>query len=85
MERKAKGLEFLKSAYRHREFHYNRFIRIKTSGVFQMAESAAVLAQSENDNQDTKEVGGVAGDRLKSFLERVERLEDEKSALSEGY
>jgi len=29
------------------------------------------------------DVGGVAGKRLKSFLERVERLEEEKSALAE--
>ncbi len=28
------------------------------------------------------EVGGIAADRLRSFLERVERLEDEKAALS---
>jgi uncharacterized protein (UPF0335 family) len=29
------------------------------------------------------EVGGVAGDRLKSFIERIERLEEEKKALAE--
>ena len=28
------------------------------------------------------EVGGVAGDRIKSFIERIERLEEEKAALS---
>ncbi len=28
------------------------------------------------------EVGGIAADRLCAFLERVERLEDEKAALS---
>ena len=28
------------------------------------------------------EVGGVAGDRLRSLVERVERLEEEKAALS---
>ena len=27
-------------------------------------------------------VGGIAGDRLKSFIERIERLEEEKAALS---
>ncbi len=27
------------------------------------------------------EVGGIAGERLKSLIERIERLEDEKSAL----
>lgn len=29
------------------------------------------------------DIGGVAGDRLKSFVERVERLEEEKQALAE--
>jgi uncharacterized protein (UPF0335 family) len=29
------------------------------------------------------EVGGIAGDRLKSFVERIERLEEEKRALAE--
>ena len=27
------------------------------------------------------EVGGIAGERLKSFIERIERLEEEKRAL----
>lgn len=31
----------------------------------------------------TADVGGVAGQRLLSFLERVERLEEEKKALAE--
>ena len=29
------------------------------------------------------DVGGIAGDRLKSFIERIERLEEEKKALAE--
>ncbi len=29
------------------------------------------------------DVGGVAGDRLKSMIERIERLEEEKRALAE--
>jgi uncharacterized protein (UPF0335 family) len=28
------------------------------------------------------DVGGIAGDRLKSFIERIERLEEEKKALA---
>ena len=28
------------------------------------------------------DVGGIAGDRLKSFVERIERLEEEKAALA---
>lgn len=37
----------------------------------------------EIDDSDTVDVGGVAGKRLKSFLERIERLESEKAALAE--
>jgi uncharacterized protein (UPF0335 family) len=29
------------------------------------------------------DVGGIAGDRLKSFIERIERLEEEKRTLAE--
>ena len=29
------------------------------------------------------DVGGVAGDRLRSFIERIERLEEEKKGLQE--
>ena len=29
------------------------------------------------------DVGGIAADRLKSFIERIERLEEEKRALQE--
>lgn len=36
-----------------------------------------------NHTEETKDVGGVAGDRLRSFVERIERLEEEKAALSE--
>lgn len=28
------------------------------------------------------DVGGIAADRLRSFIERIERLEDEKAALA---
>ncbi len=29
------------------------------------------------------DAGGIAGERLQSFIERIERLEEEKTALSE--
>lgn len=32
---------------------------------------------------ETKEVGGVSGNRLKSFIERIERLNEEVAALKE--
>ncbi|MCK5284344.1 MAG: DUF2312 domain-containing protein [Alphaproteobacteria bacterium] len=40
--------------------------------------------QIQNANDDeTQDVGGVAGKRLRSFIERIERLEEEKFALME--
>jgi uncharacterized protein (UPF0335 family) len=30
-----------------------------------------------------RDVGGIAGQRLKAFIERIERLEEEKAALQE--
>ncbi len=38
---------------------------------------------SNNEAQSSSDVGGVAGQRLVSFIERVERLEEEKAALME--
>ena len=37
----------------------------------------------KSESNVPKEVGGVTGERLRSFIERVERLEEEKSALAE--
>ena len=49
-----------------------------------MSDNVAVLDRPAHDDQEeTKDTGGVAGQRLKSFLERIERLEEEKSALAE--
>lgn len=49
-----------------------------------MAENVANFPQTESEqNDETKDVGGVAGQRLKAFLERIERLEEEKAVLAE--
>ncbi|HRQ61977.1 MAG TPA: DUF2312 domain-containing protein, partial [Alphaproteobacteria bacterium] len=44
---------------------------------------AAFPASSEEPKEVAKEVGGVAGARLKSFIERVERLEEEKAGIAD--
>ena len=36
-----------------------------------------------NQDTDPQDVGGVAGARLKSFIERIERLEEEKAAIAD--
>ncbi len=54
-----------------------------------MSENVASFPHSSDESNEThdsnesKDVGGVAGARLKSFIERVERLEEEKAALME--
>jgi uncharacterized protein (UPF0335 family) len=43
-----------------------------------MSEAAHKMSEDE-----TADIGGVAGKRLKSFLDRVERLEEEKKGLAD--
>jgi len=45
-----------------------------------MENNVTELKSVEADAQD---VGGVAGVRLKSFIERIERLEEEKTAIAD--
>ena len=39
-------------------------------------------AQAEAEGPSSNDVGGVAADRLRSFVQRIERLEEEKAALT---
>ena len=54
-----------------------------------MAKLAANLRDSDDEQVDdtnsgkAKDVGGVAGQRLRAFLERIERLEEEKKGLAD--
>lgn len=41
------------------------------------------MSDIRHNSGEAQEIGGVAGDRLKSFVERVERMEEEKAALME--
>ncbi len=36
-----------------------------------------------HNSGETQDIGGVSGQRLKQFIERIERLEEEKSNLAE--
>jgi uncharacterized protein (UPF0335 family) len=40
-------------------------------------------AAKEKDREDT-EVGGIAADRLRSIIERIERLEEERKGLADN-
>ena len=56
-----------------------------------MSENVAAFPRTEDNEETTvskesggtSDVGGVAGQRLISFIERIERLEEEKAALME--
>ena len=41
------------------------------------------VGHNSDEAEDCQDVGGVAGKRLKSFIERIERLEEEKASLAE--
>ncbi|MFN3828221.1 MAG: DUF2312 domain-containing protein [Micavibrio sp.] len=43
----------------------------------------AVARQTDNDNHQAEPVDKATASRLKSIIERVERLEEEKSGLAE--
>lgn len=71
-------------------------IRVDTQGNEHsrepMAKPALKAVDSKTDNDDTaekftetalKDTGGVAGQRLKSFIDRVERMDEEIKALQE--
>jgi uncharacterized protein (UPF0335 family) len=40
-------------------------------------------ARKQEEETEIKDVGGVAGQRLKSLIERIERLEEEKKGLAD--
>ncbi len=53
-----------------------------------MVENVAKFARpvnddAENEEGQVKDVGGVAGKRLLTFIDRIERLEGEKSELAD--
>lgn len=37
----------------------------------------------EDADDDARDVGGVSGQRIRSFIERIERLSEEKQAIAE--
>lgn len=51
---------------------------------FQPAEPEVQVQEAQPEAKpETRDVGGVGGERLRSFVERIERLEEEKSHLAE--
>jgi uncharacterized protein (UPF0335 family) len=41
------------------------------------------MAKAAAEAEETTEVGGIAAERLRSIIERVERLEEERKALAD--
>ncbi len=51
-----------------------------------MTENVASFPVSDDEEvqmEQPKDTGGIGGERLRSFIERIERLEEEKTALME--
>jgi uncharacterized protein (UPF0335 family) len=46
-----------------------------------VAEKAIESRARQAKNDDARETGGIAADRLRSLIERIERLEEERKAL----
>ncbi|MFK7840132.1 MAG: DUF2312 domain-containing protein [Bdellovibrionales bacterium] len=49
---------------------------------FQPADAPEETSSAPQESEP-RDVGGVAGERLRSFIERIERLEEEKTALAD--
>lgn len=82
---KAHGIseQVAKEAYNKNKDQADRLTEFQ---IKQLAESGnAVAAAQKINNLDKKpiDVGGVSGQRLRSFLDRIERLESEKKALAD--
>ncbi len=46
-----------------------------------VADNAAASRARQAAAEDSQETGGIAADRLRSIIERIERLEEERKAL----
>ena len=47
-----------------------------------MAQRADVRVAADEEDGPARETGGVAADRLRSIVDRIERLEEERKALA---
>lgn len=56
---------------------------MKTMNTQAQANDSNGIADIAGGTTQDNDVGGVTGARLRSFIERIERLEEEKTALSE--
>jgi uncharacterized protein (UPF0335 family) len=67
----------------------NPGLPLATTGAFsrgggqRMSGAAAVATRAKDDREDA-EVGGIAADRLRSIVERIERLEEERKGLADN-
>ena len=49
-----------------------------------MSGAASAVATRAKDDREDAEVGGIAADRLRSIVERIERLEEERRGLADN-
>jgi uncharacterized protein (UPF0335 family) len=53
----------------------------ETDDMSDVVEKAAASRARQAKSDDTPETGGIAADRLRRIIERIERLEEERKAL----
>lgn len=57
--------------------------RLRPRGDPEMSDFDAMAAQANRERvEEDAEVGGIAADRLRSIIDRIERLEEERKALA---
>jgi len=64
----------------YREIAKKHGIPESVADAVEKDDAAAGVGHNSGDTQD---IGGVSGARLKAFIERIERLEEEKAAIAE--
>ena len=53
-------------------------------GLFNVGQAGTIAGESKWENRKLAmaDAGGIAADRLKAFIERIERLDEEKAAIA---
>jgi uncharacterized protein (UPF0335 family) len=59
-------------------------VPLATTGAFSRGLWMSGAVATEKKDRDDAEVGGIAADRLRSIVERVERLEEERRGLADN-
>ncbi len=70
-------------AYKENKESADKLTEFRIKHAIKSGEEAKKMIGHNSNAEEPKDVGGIAGQRLMSFIERIERLEEEKAALME--